>query len=586
MFKKVYILYVLNIVFSICILTVNAQTQKKTDKKAVEFIDDSLKIKKYNELIDNYMKKNPDSALYYAKELQNHSEKTSNKYEYINALLKIGVIYENLGISDISTRNFMTALNLAKEYGYESLEATAYNNFGVLYMRTNNNLTAIEYFLKSLQIHRKLNDKKNVIKVLHNTGLSYYYMDSLEISRKYFDESIKLAKEYADIEILFHSLYMQAPLELGKKNFNKALEYIWECLSISRTLNNTENLALSYNGAALIFKEMGDLNLAISYFDSSITYASTINLNYTLEKSYLQLSNIYKAQNKYEKAYKYLQLYNEIVNASNKKQLELTLKELENELLIAQKNKEISYLEDATQLLKKIVKSEKLNKYYLLLVFILSIVIAVSNLHRILPNAKSIAIFVIMAIIIMTAISFLLKYLFFFNEGSLFSIFVDVLTVATLPLFFIVLMTEKYFLNKNIKIARDLNRQLKEYKSINEENIITIEFNNDKKTLKLKLKELICIEANENYVTVHFYKCDAVVKELFRGTLKSVYEHLSDFDEIIRCHKSYVVNITYIKNITGNSKGYKLHIDELDFDIPVSRGFPQEILNNIKEKTI
>ncbi len=51
--------------------------------------------------------------------------------------------------------------------------------------------------------------------------------------------------------------------------------------------------------------------------------------------------------------------------------------------------------------------------------------------------------------------------------------------------------------------------------------------------------------------------------------------------KVIRCHKSYIVNLNKVNRISGNAKGYKLQIDELDFLIPVSRSLGIDDLNQL-----
>jgi len=540
-------------------------------------------IELYNELCDEYLINTPDSALFYANKMLKLTQKSRNTYKETGALIRIGVIYYHWGMYEKAIQFIKDALHISKKFKYKDHEAVCYNNLGLFFINSGNYQSAILYLEKSLLYEQ--NNKNDLLKIikLQNLGLAYFAIDSLNLAEIFINKSLYMANNKDDKVSVFYSYFYLAQIENARKNLDKSLNYLNICFKMSEYLTSKKDISVLYNGAGIIYMENFQYTEAIQAFKLSIEYANQIGLKgEILESSNKYLSEIFNKKGDFEKAYEFQVLHLKYSTEFQKQKLEKMINEIEFQYLILEKENEIKYLANTETLLKKIVRSEKQNKYYLLLVLIFSIIIAVSNLHRILPDTKSIALFVVMAIIIMTLITLVLKYLFILNENTFFSVFVDVLTVATLPIFITVLMTEKYLLNKNIKIASDLNRQLKEFKSTNEENIITIEFNNDKKTLKLKLKELVCIEANENYVTVHYYKCDAVVEELFRGTLKSVYEHLSDFDEIIRCHKSYIVNITYIKNISGNSKGYKLHFDALNFDIPVSRSFPQEIIDKIK----
>ncbi|NTV41579.1 MAG: LytTR family transcriptional regulator, partial [Candidatus Moranbacteria bacterium] len=48
---------------------------------------------------------------------------------------------------------------------------------------------------------------------------------------------------------------------------------------------------------------------------------------------------------------------------------------------------------------------------------------------------------------------------------------------------------------------------------------------------------------------------------------------LTEHKFIVKCHRSYIVNINYIDRFEGNVQGYKLYLDKIDFPIPVSKNF-------------
>ena len=60
--------------------------------------------------------------------------------------------------------------------------------------------------------------------------------------------------------------------------------------------------------------------------------------------------------------------------------------------------------------------------------------------------------------------------------------------------------------------------------------------------------------------------------------MKKIEDDFWDYKKIIRCHKSYFVNLSKVKTTSGNARALYLHINELDFQIPVSRNFSNEIV--------
>ena len=90
-------------------------------------------------------------------------------------------------------------------------------------------------------------------------------------------------------------------------------------------------------------------------------------------------------------------------------------------------------------------------------------------------------------------------------------------------------------------------------------------------------EEIRYAEAMQNYVTVWFYKDGTLNKEMLRATIVSVEEQLSECS-VIRCHRSYLVNVDAIENVSGNAQGLRLKLRDIpQEEVPVSRSFIDEI---------
>jgi DNA-binding LytR/AlgR family response regulator len=56
---------------------------------------------------------------------------------------------------------------------------------------------------------------------------------------------------------------------------------------------------------------------------------------------------------------------------------------------------------------------------------------------------------------------------------------------------------------------------------------------------------------------------------------------LKKFKNIIRCHRSYIVNLENIENISGNLQGYQLNFKQYTEQVPVSRSYTKKIKSAI-----
>ncbi|MCI2229447.1 LytTR family transcriptional regulator [Polaribacter sp. MSW13] len=157
--------------------------------------------------------------------------------------------------------------------------------------------------------------------------------------------------------------------------------------------------------------------------------------------------------------------------------------------------------------------------------------------------------------------------------------------VATIPIIFFVVVNEKYIREKREKLAEEINKHnkeklLKREVKINEE--VTVYSDNKKEQLSFKISDLVYITSQGNYVSFFIRNENTILKEkILRVTLTKIENELKGFSNIIRCHKSYIINSKYIKDVSGNARGYLLKSDYIPFEIPVSRSFSKQSLMSL-----
>jgi len=111
--------------------------------------------------------------------------------------------------------------------------------------------------------------------------------------------------------------------------------------------------------------------------------------------------------------------------------------------------------------------------------------------------------------------------------------------------------------------------------------IVTIK-TDTKEELIINLKNLLYIEAQENYSKVVWKDDDGLTEKLLRVTLKKIEDQIAD-DTILRCHRSFIINSKAKYSILGNSNGYQLKSKLIKHTIPISRSLGKEIVAKLKE---
>jgi tetratricopeptide (TPR) repeat protein len=102
-----------------------------------------------------------------------------------------------------------------------------------------------------------------------------------------------------------------------------------------------------------------------------------------------------------------------------------------------------------------------------------------------------------------------------------------------------------------------------------------------KEEFTINLKNLVYVEAQENYSKIVWTEDDRVKEKLLRVTLKKIEDQVVDH-VIVRCHRSYIINTNGDFSILGNSNGYRLKSSLIEHTIPISRSIGKEMVQKLK----
>ncbi|MGM0588059.1 MAG: LytR/AlgR family response regulator transcription factor [Bacteroidota bacterium] len=103
---------------------------------------------------------------------------------------------------------------------------------------------------------------------------------------------------------------------------------------------------------------------------------------------------------------------------------------------------------------------------------------------------------------------------------------------------------------------------------------LVITADSESETMELPMESLLYARVDGNYVEYHIGAESGSTKRLLqRNTLKNVEQQLADFPHLLRVHRSFLVNCDHIESVSGNAQGYKLTLDGIDVQIPVSRSY-------------
>lgn len=220
--------------------------------------------------------------------------------------------------------------------------------------------------------------------------------------------------------------------------------------------------------------------------------------------------------------------------------------------------------------------------FFILLIFRILLPYSVTKRIRVesFKISNEVALILLIWVFISTANIFYLRYVgkvdMTISEGfriTLFSVFpsvilklADVNTSLRAQL--------KLYVEKNIKLGHDLS--VAEHETPVPE-VFLSETQNDK--LEIMPEFLILVKSADNYVELIYKDEDVIKQKLMRNTLKNIQQQLRKYPEFVRCHRTCIINSSYILNLTNSYKGHRLKILDYEDEIPVSRQY----LLNVKD---
>ena len=153
------------------------------------------------------------------------------------------------------------------------------------------------------------------------------------------------------------------------------------------------------------------------------------------------------------------------------------------------------------------------------------------------------------------------------------------LTLGVLPIFVSGLIIQMRAVDDNVRQAEqiDFYRQ-GEAPQANQDPVLEFTLNSNE-SLKILASNLTFVEAMQNYVLVHSRVHEQESRHMIRNTISNTLQQCRDLGatNIIRCHRSYLVNLEAIEAVQGNAQGLKLTLSQpCNALVPVSRSYISE----------
>ena len=289
--------------------------------------------------------------------LLKESEKQQAQLYKINAFTILGIVNKEKGYYVTALNHYLKALNIAESIKDQARLSACYNNIGQIYHLQQNFSKANYYYHLSLDIEDSLSNPLQKSIRFYNIGEVFNELDSLDLALTYFNNSLLIEKKAKNVDGIIYALLGISQVYIKSKRFSDAeytLEEIYSLLT-SEFLEETILFNINYGK---LKKLQGKNDQAFVHYKKAESLSVNNEFRIHLPEIYELTIDILRTEQKWEECSKYYSSYTHLTKELNdikvKNQLEdmifqneLTKRSLEIELVqeerdLAQKNSLLS----------------------------------------------------------------------------------------------------------------------------------------------------------------------------------------------------------------------------------------------------
>ncbi len=326
---------------------VNSQNQYKADSLigvlgVNKNISDSLKLEILQDICANHS--NPDLKLFYANKALILATSINDNLWMCRSALEIGHAYKKMGVLDKAIDAFYQSLKFAQKINYKKGEALAYSAIGSVYRVQENYSSALKYYNLGIEQLRILSDSTNLAVSLMNTGELYRTNHKLDTALLYFEESGEIFK-HTNYQIgNAYNLGNIGLVYAEQGEHQKAEKNLVEATQILQKLGDNYPIAVYNTYMADIYLARGDMPRALAYGHNSYDLAVADGLKEQIRDASQKLSELYKANEDYEKAFLFQEEYLAYRDSINNEETVRKMADLRTEYEVSQKQIEVDLL--------------------------------------------------------------------------------------------------------------------------------------------------------------------------------------------------------------------------------------------------
>jgi two-component system NarL family sensor kinase len=256
----------------------------------------------------------------------------------------IGIIYYEQGNYTQALDNYLKAVAVAEKYNDEVIQAKLSTNICVIYWDQKNYTLALQYAQKALSLHTKANNYASMATTYNNIAGIALDQDDFKTAKGNFDKAILYAAKVNYPTAMATAYSNLGEMAFRQGDYHKAIEYSMDALAKRRQIGKKPSIVKSLIKLGEAYAKIKEYDKAETVYLEALDISNKSGLLKERTRIYNELSDLYKNKNDLNKAYSYLQKFQQandtLFNDANSK----TINELQTKYETEKKQKQIEIL--------------------------------------------------------------------------------------------------------------------------------------------------------------------------------------------------------------------------------------------------
>lgn len=218
------------------------------------------------------------------------------------SLNNMGYLSNIHGDAEVAIQYFEKSINIYKTINDKSGLASTLINLGHIYDNRGIINKALDCYYESLSIQEELENTKGIATALNGIGFIYYKQDEAEKALEYYNKSLAIRQKIDDQYGIATCLNNIGLLFKDTKEYDKALSYYRQCISIDEKLNNQSGIATSLVNIGTILKQQKNYNEALIQYNKSLVIQRELENKNGIAHSLDNIAGIQLAKGQFNKA--------------------------------------------------------------------------------------------------------------------------------------------------------------------------------------------------------------------------------------------------------------------------------------------